>query len=59
MKRIRINNIETLIEGYVRGPLNISKARMTLPREEGGWVFSRLKLFWLGRYVHGEKEPNH
>jgi hypothetical protein len=32
----KINTFETLIEDYVKGPLNISKERMTLSREEGG-----------------------
>jgi hypothetical protein len=49
MEQIRINNIETLIEGYVRGPLNISKARMTLPREEGG-----LGLFSVDTFLAGQ-----
>jgi hypothetical protein len=31
-----MSSIENCIEEYVKGPLNISKERMTLPREEGG-----------------------
>jgi hypothetical protein len=49
MERIRINNIENLIEGYVRGPLNISKARMTLPREEGGVGLFAVDTFLAGQ----------
>jgi hypothetical protein len=49
IERIRINNIETLIEGYVRGPLNISKARMTLPREEGGVGLFSVDTFLAGQ----------
>jgi hypothetical protein len=49
MELIRINNIETLIEGYVRGPLNISKARMTLPREEGGVGLFLVETFLAGQ----------
>jgi hypothetical protein len=49
MERIRISNIENLIEGYVRGPLNISKARMTLPREEGGVGLFSVELFLAGQ----------
>jgi exonuclease III len=49
MERERINNIETLIEGYVKGPLNISKARMTLPREEGGVGLFSVETFLSGQ----------
>jgi hypothetical protein len=49
MERIRISNIKNLIEGYVRGPLNISKAKMTLPREEGGVGLFSVTLFLAGQ----------
>ena len=42
----RLVNIENNIEQYVKGPLNISKERMTLSREEGG-----LGLFSLGIFL--------
>jgi hypothetical protein len=49
MERNRISNIENLIEGYVKGPLNISKSRMTLPREEGGVGLFSVELFLAGQ----------
>jgi hypothetical protein len=42
----RLTNIENKIEEYVRGPLNISKERMTLTREDGG-----LGLFSLSHFL--------
>jgi hypothetical protein len=36
---------ENLIENFVRGPLNISKERMTLTREEGGIGLFDIKKF--------------
>jgi hypothetical protein len=42
---VRLNNIENLIETYVKGPLNISKERMTLPRGEGGLGLFKLETF--------------
>ncbi len=53
----RLSSIEDKIEAFVRGPLNISKERMTLSREEGGLGLFSQKLFWVGRYVHGQSEP--
>jgi hypothetical protein len=41
-------NIENSIEQYVKGPLNISKERMTLTREEGGLGLFSIAIF-LGR----------
>jgi hypothetical protein len=41
----RINIFETLIEDYVKGPLNISKDRMTLSREEGGLGLFKIKIY--------------
>jgi hypothetical protein len=49
MEMDRISNIENLIENYVKGPLNISKARMTLPREEGGVGLFPVELFLAGQ----------
>jgi hypothetical protein len=45
----KINTFETLIEDYVKGPLNISKERMTLSREEGG-----VGLFKISIYLSGQ-----
>jgi hypothetical protein len=41
----RIINIENRIENYVKGPLNISKERMTLTREEGGLGLFSIAIF--------------
>jgi hypothetical protein len=41
----RLVNIENIIEQYVRGPLNISKERMTLTREEGGLGLFSIPIF--------------
>ncbi len=41
----RLVNIENSIEQYVRGPLNISKERMTLTREEGGLGLFSIAIF--------------
>ncbi len=41
----RLVNIENCIEHYVKGPLNISKERMTLTREEGGLGLFSLEIF--------------
>jgi len=49
LEQYRIVNIENLIEGYVRGNLNISKARMTLPREEGGNGLFEIEPFLCGQ----------
>jgi hypothetical protein len=49
LEQYRIVNIENLIEGYVRGNLNISKVRMTLPREEGG-----IGLFSVEPFLGGQ-----
>jgi hypothetical protein len=49
MEMDRISNIENLIENYVKGPLNISKARMTLPGEEGGVGLFAVELFLAGQ----------
>jgi hypothetical protein len=40
-----LDGIETIIETYVKGPLNISKERMSLPREDGGLGLFSLKTF--------------
>ncbi len=40
-----LDGIETIIENYVKGPLNISKERMSLPREDGGLGLFSLKIF--------------
>jgi hypothetical protein len=45
----RLTNIENSIENYVKGPLNISKERMTLTREEGG-----LGLFSIAHFLGGQ-----
>jgi exonuclease III len=49
LEQYRILNIESIIEGFVRGNLNISKARMTLPREEGG-----IGLFAIEPFLGGQ-----
>ncbi len=36
---------ETLIEDYVKGPLNISKEQMTLSRKEGGLGLFKIKIY--------------
>jgi hypothetical protein len=41
----RLVNIENSIEQYVKGPLNISKERMTLTREEGGLGLFSIAIF--------------
>jgi hypothetical protein len=41
----KILNFENIIENYVKGPLNISKERMTLSREEGGIGLFNIKKF--------------
>ncbi len=41
----KIAVFENLIENFVRGPLNISKERMTLTREEGGIGLFDMKKF--------------
>ena len=40
-----LEGIETIIETYVKGSLNISKERMSLPREDGGLGLFSLKTF--------------
>ncbi len=45
----RLTSIENKIEAFVRGPLNISKERMTLSREEGGLGLFSLKTFLGGQ----------
>jgi hypothetical protein len=45
----KINTFETLIEDYVRGPLNISKERMTLSREEGGVGLFKISIYLAGQ----------
>jgi hypothetical protein len=45
-----MSSIENRIEEYVKGPLNISKERMTLPREEGGLGLFKMSTF-LGSQV--------
>jgi hypothetical protein len=40
-----LGDIETIIENYVKGPLNISKERMSLPREDGGLGLFSLRIF--------------
>ncbi len=45
----RLASIENKIEAFVRGPLNISKERMTLTREEGGLGLFLLKTFLGGQ----------
>ncbi len=45
----KINTFETLIEDYVRGPLNISKERMTLTREEGGVGLFKISVYLAGQ----------
>jgi hypothetical protein len=49
LEQYRILNIESIIEGFVRGNLNISKARMTLPRKEGG-----IGLFAIEPFLGGQ-----
>jgi hypothetical protein len=46
----RLVAIENSIEHYVRGPLNISKERMTMTREEGGLGLFDIQIF-LGSQV--------
>jgi hypothetical protein len=41
-----VDLFENLVENYVKGPLNISKERMTLQREEGG-----LGLFSIANFL--------
>ena len=45
----RLSSIEEKIEAFVKGPLNISKERMTLSREEGGLGLFSLKTFLGGQ----------
>ncbi len=45
----KINMFETLIEDYVRGPLNISQDRMTLTREEGGVGLFKISIYLAGQ----------
>jgi hypothetical protein len=52
----KINTFETLIEDYVKGPLNISKERMTLTREEGGLVYLKSVSTWRVRFALGPRE---
>jgi hypothetical protein len=42
---LQLTVYEDLIESYVKGPLNISKERMTLSREEGGVGLFKLSTF--------------
>jgi hypothetical protein len=49
MEQDLMSSIENRIEEYVKGPLNISKERMTLPREEGG-----LGLFKISTFLGGQ-----
>jgi hypothetical protein len=45
MEQDLISSIENRIEEYVKGPLNISKERMTLSREEGGLGLFKISTF--------------